>query len=64
MVYYRENFTFQGSRDPEGSNISRGGPIFSRGSPNAANFIITHNTCDFPGGSGPSIPHPSGSAHV
>ena len=50
--YYRENFTFP--RIQRGSNIFQGGPTFSRGK--------MHITCDFPGGSRPSIP-PSGSGY-
>ena len=38
-----------------------GGPTFSRGS-NRLFPIETPITCDFPGGSGPPVPPPSGSA--
>ena len=55
--YYRENYTFKGSR---------GGPEFSR--ERGSNFFLmlnskeTHITCDFPGDPDPLSP--SGSAHA
>ena len=63
MVNFKENDHF--SRFLRGSNIFQGGggcPTFSRGS-NCLFPIVTHITCDFPGGSGPpAFPPPSGSA--
>ena len=41
---------------PEGVQHFPGGPTFSRGS-NCLFTIETHITCDFPGGSGPPVPH-------
>ena len=51
--YYRENYTFQGSRGgPTFSRGGGGGPTFSRGVQMLIS-IETHITCDFPGGGGP-----------
>ena len=51
MVNFKEIYHFQGSR---------GGPTFSRGGggSNCLFPIETHITCDFQGGSGPSVPPP------
>ena len=50
--YYRENYIFL--RIQRGSNIFKGFLFFKGGGPNA-NSIENHITCDFPGGSGPTI---------
>ena len=62
MVYFKENHTYP--RFQRGSNISQGGPTFSRGG--GVQMLIsieTYKTCDFPGGSRPPIPA-SGSGHA
>ena len=61
MVNFKETYHFQGSR--EGPTFSRGVQLFLGGS-NCLFPIETHITCDFPGGSGPPVPPPSGSALV
>ena len=62
MVNFEENCHFP--RFQRGSNIFQGGvggaQLFPRGS-NCLFPIETHLTCDFPGGSGPPVPPPSGS---
>ena len=55
MINFKEIYHF--SRLQEWSNIFQGGPTISRGGGSNCLFPIeTHITCDFPGGSGPTIP--------
>ena len=63
MVNFRRKLSF--FKVPEGVQHFPGGwegPTFSRGGSHCLFPIETHITCDFPGGSGPPAPPPSGSA--
>ena len=71
MVYFKENYSltrFRGGGGvqhfPGGPSLFQGGQTFSRGGVQML-ILETHRTCALPGGGcEPSIPLPSGSAHV
>ena len=64
MVYFEENYLFQGSRG--GPTFSRGGGVqlFPGGGSNCLFPIETHITCDFPGVGGPDPLSPPLDPHL